>query len=78
MSSRDNSLRLQAEGFWNDAGISSHTNRSVHAQKRDTRHQQLLYRMARFVNSGTHRNALWLQTCKRTIKLFFVAGEKRK
>jgi hypothetical protein len=31
----DDSLRLQAEGFWNDAGVSSHTIRSVHAQQRD-------------------------------------------
>jgi hypothetical protein len=29
----DDSLRLQAEGFRNDTGVSSHTNRSVHAQK---------------------------------------------
>jgi hypothetical protein len=33
--SGDDSLRLQAEGFWNDAGVSSHTIRSVHAQQRD-------------------------------------------
>ena len=25
----------RAEGFWNDSGVSSHTTRSVHAQKRD-------------------------------------------
>jgi hypothetical protein len=25
----------RAEGFWNDAGVSSHTTRSVHAQQRD-------------------------------------------
>jgi hypothetical protein len=31
---RDDSLRLQAEGFWNDAGVSSHTTRSVHAHER--------------------------------------------
>ena len=31
----DDSLRLQAEGFWNDAGVSSHTTRSVHAHERD-------------------------------------------
>jgi hypothetical protein len=30
------------------------------------------------LRQGTHRNALWLHTCKRIIKLFFVAGEKRK
>ena len=30
----DDSLRLQAEGFWNDAGVSSHTTRSVHAHER--------------------------------------------
>jgi hypothetical protein len=30
----DDSLRLQAEGFWNDTGVSSHTNRSVHAHQR--------------------------------------------
>ena len=34
-SSCDDSLRLQAEGFWNDAGVSSHTARSVHAHERD-------------------------------------------
>ena len=32
----DDSLRLQAEGFWNVTGVSSHTIRSVHAQQRDT------------------------------------------
>jgi hypothetical protein len=30
----DDSPRLQGGGFWNDAGVSSHTVRSVHAQKR--------------------------------------------
>jgi hypothetical protein len=30
----DDSLRLQAEGFWNDAGVSSHTVRSVHTHQR--------------------------------------------
>jgi tRNA C32,U32 (ribose-2'-O)-methylase TrmJ len=30
----DDSLRLQAEGFWNDTGVSSHTTRSVHAHQR--------------------------------------------
>ncbi len=30
----DDSLRLQAEGFWNDAGVSSHTTRSVHPHQR--------------------------------------------
>ena len=34
-SSCDDSLRLQAEGFWNDAGVSSHTARSVHAHEQD-------------------------------------------
>ncbi len=29
-------LGSRAGGFWNDAGVSSHTDRSVHAQKRDT------------------------------------------
>jgi uncharacterized membrane protein YphA (DoxX/SURF4 family) len=32
----DDSPRLQAGGFWNDAGVSSHATRSLHAQKRDT------------------------------------------
>ena len=31
---RDDSLRLQAEGFWNGTGVSSHTNRSVHPHQR--------------------------------------------
>src|SRR5215471_21650947 len=31
----DDSPRLQGGGFWNDAGVSSHTDRSVHAQERD-------------------------------------------
>ncbi len=30
----DDSSRLQAGGFWNDAGVSSHTIRSVHARQR--------------------------------------------
>ena len=30
----DDSPRLQAGGFWNDAGVSSHTIRSVHAHER--------------------------------------------
>src|SRR6266568_5246130 len=30
----DDSPRLQGGGFWNDAGVSSHTVRSFHAQKR--------------------------------------------
>jgi hypothetical protein len=30
----DDSSWLQAGGFWNDAGVSSHTIRSVHARQR--------------------------------------------
>jgi hypothetical protein len=30
----DDSPRLQAGGFWNDTGVSSHTTRSVHAHER--------------------------------------------
>jgi hypothetical protein len=30
----DDSPRLKGGSFWNDAGVSSHTVRSVHAQKR--------------------------------------------
>ena len=35
---RDDSLRLQAEGFWNDTGVSSYTVRSVHAHRRALLH----------------------------------------
>jgi hypothetical protein len=70
---RDDSLPLQAEGFWNDAGVSSHTIRSGRRTPVSSRSKQLVYRMARFLNSvallplalrqGTHRNALLLKKC---------------
>ncbi len=65
----------RAEGFWNDAGVSSHTVRSVHARKRLVG-SRLTYRMARLKNTvvflptalrcGTRRNAIRLETCNRT------------
>jgi hypothetical protein len=65
----------RAEGFWNDSGVSSHTKRSVHAQKRLIG-SRLLYRMARLVNMvaflpmtlrhGTQRNTIRFETCNRT------------
>ncbi len=52
----------------------------------ETSSKQLLYRMARLWNTGaflpltlhqrTHRNALLLQTCKRTTQVFFLRGAK--
>ena len=72
----------RAEGFWNDTGVSSHTDRSVHAHQRAQRHPQLMYRMARLWNTEAflplalcqriHRNAMLLKTCKRTLSLLFV------
>ncbi len=54
----------------------------------ETSSKQLLFRMARLVNSvaflplalcqRTHRNAMLLKTCKRTVYLFLLSCEKRK
>jgi hypothetical protein len=54
----------------------------------ETSSKQLLYRMARLVNSvafiplalgqRTHRNAMLLKTCKRTTSPFFLSYEKWK
>ncbi len=84
MGTCDDSPRLQAEGECPDTGVSSHTTRSVHAQKPAMRHPQLMYRMARHWNTGaffplarsprTHRNAILLKTCKGTTYLFFLSG----
>ncbi len=52
MGTCDDSPRLQAEGECPDTGVSSHTTRSVHAQKPAMRHPQLMYRMARHWNTG--------------------------
>jgi hypothetical protein len=77
----DDSLRLPRRGRATiDAGVSSHTVRSVHPQKPSSRSKPLRDRMARLANPvvffpavlccGTRRNAIWLQTCKRTTDLF--------
>jgi hypothetical protein len=78
----DDSLQLQAEGFWNDTGVSSHTIRSVDAHQQALLHPQLMYRMARLwhtvaflplaLRRRIQRNAIWLKTCIRTLSFLFV------
>ena len=70
----------RAEGFWIDAGVSSHTDRSVQPQERDLAQKQLMYRLARCVNSvaflplaqspRTHER---LFGCKRAKELLFFS-----
>jgi len=71
---------FRVEGFWIDAGVSSHTDRSVQPQERDLAQKQLMYRLARCVNSvaflplalrqGTHER---LFGCKRAKELPFFS-----
>jgi hypothetical protein len=82
----DDSLRLQAEGFWNDAGVSSHTVRSVHTHQRallkttDVSYGTILDAVAFLplaLCQRTRRNAIWLKTCiQRTISLFLHRVQK--
>jgi hypothetical protein len=83
----DDSPCLQGRGFWNDAGESSHTVRSVHAQKRamlkitSVSHSTTLEHGRVFTHCprrGTHQNAIQLKTCTRTVSQFFLSSEKWK
>ena len=80
----DDSPWLQARGFWNDTGVSSHTVRSVHAQKRDKLKATSVSHgtmrnagafLPTTLRRGTQRNTLQFGRCKRTIYLFFAHTE---
>jgi hypothetical protein len=81
----DDSSWLQAMGFWNDAGVSSHTLRSVHAHERDklkathVSHGTKRNTGAFFpttLRRGTQRNTLQFERCKRTTSLFSAREKK--
>ena len=67
----DDSLRLQAEGFWNDAGVSSHTVCSVSSTQAGVTHRpvdRMAHRTVRFARAFTRgsfpRNPQTLLGCQ--------------
>src|SRR6202049_2198925 len=82
----DDSPRRQAGGFWNDAGVSSHTGSSVHAHKRDKAHSNLCiaWHSKRLGCSCFYpgeltlepANTIELSVCKRTTHIFFCEKTK--
>ena len=80
----DDSPRLQAGGFWIDAGVSSHTDRSFHAHERDKLKNNSCIAWHDwqdgivFTRHPSWRNPydIHLCTCKRTTDTFFLSGTK--
>jgi hypothetical protein len=80
----DNSPWLAAMGFWSDAGVSSHTARSLHAHERAIAQNNSCIAWHDFWGGivFTHGPSPWnpydiyLYTCKRTPESFFSTDTK--